>query len=353
MSGAVGSPAIEVRGLTIRYDGTTAVDQLTFSAAAGSIVALLGPNGAGKTSTVETLEGFRRPDAGVVRVLGLDPIAEHAALTRRMGVMLQEGGVYTAARPPEVLRLFGAYYDDPLDPDELLDRVGLTAQRRTTWRHLSGGEQQRLSLALALVGRPEVAFLDEPTAGIDPEGRQLIRSTIASLRDDGVTVLLTTHDLDEAEKLADQVVIIDHGRLLADGSPTELMATSRNDDIRFGTRAGIDVAALGQVIGAAVEERSPGEYVALIEPTPAAIAAITGWLAEQDLTLADLRAGRQRLEDVFLRLTEGTDATPSGRADGGRRRRGGRGSRRATNRSASGSTNGPTGGSPDGSGGAG
>jgi ABC-2 type transport system ATP-binding protein len=333
VSGAVGSPAIEVRGLTIRYDGTNAVDELTFSAAAGTIVALLGPNGAGKTSTVETLEGFRRPDGGEVRVLGLDPLADHAALTRRMGVMLQEGGVYTAARPPEVLRLFAAYYDDPLDPDVLLERVGLTAQRRTTWRNLSGGEQQRLSLALALIGRPEVAFLDEPTAGIDPEGRQLIRSTIASLRDEGVTVLLTTHDLDEAEKLADQVVIIDHGRLLADGSPTELMATSRNDDIRFGTRAGIDVEALGQAIGGTVEERSPGEYVALVEPTPATIAAITGWLAQHDLALADLRAGRQRLEDVFLRLTETAGATaPAADAEVGRRRRGGRASRRTPGR---------------------
>ena len=327
MSGAVGSPAIEVRGLTIRYDDTVAVDALSFSAEAGTIVALLGPNGAGKTSTVETLEGFRRPDGGAVRVLGLDPVADHAALTRRMGVMLQDGGVYTAARPPEVLRLFAAYYDDPLDPDELLDRVGLADQRRTAWRHLSGGEQQRLSLALALIGRPDVAFLDEPTAGIDPEGRQLIRSTIAALRDDGVTVLLTTHDLDEAEKLADRVVIIDRGRVLADGSPAELMSTSTNDDVRFGTQAGIDVAGLGAVIGGTVEERSPGEYVAAVAPTPATIAAITGWLAEHDLALADLRAGRQSLEDVFLRLTESASAARATAAPAEGRSRGRRGSR--------------------------
>ena len=330
MSGAVGSPAIEVRGLSIHYDSVTAVDQLSFSAAAGTIVALLGPNGAGKTSTVETLEGFRNPDAGSVRVLGLDPSTDHAALTRRMGIMLQDGGVYTAARPPEVLALFASYYDNPLDPDELLERVGLADQRRTSWRNLSGGEQQRLSLALALVGRPEIAFLDEPTAGIDPQGRALIRSTIAALRDDGVTVLLTTHDLDEAEKLADHVVIIDHGRVLADGSPQELMASTSNDDVRFATRAGIDVTALAAIIGGPVEERSPGEYVALVEPTPAAIAALTGWLAQNDLALADLRAGRQRLEDVFLRLTQ--TAPEAVESDEATRTRGGRGGRGARSR---------------------
>ncbi len=311
-------PAIDVRGLTIRYGETTAVDQLSFSVAPGSIVALLGPNGAGKTSTVETLEGFRRPDGGSVRVLGLDPVADHAALTRRIGVMLQQGGVYTGARPPEVLRLFASYYDNPADPDELLERVGLREQARTTWRNLSGGEQQRLSLALALVGRPEIAFLDEPTSGIDPTGRQLIRRIVAGLRDDGVTVLLTTHDLDEAEKLADRVVIIDHGQVLAEGTPVELMRAGQTDEVRFGAPPAIDTAALGSRLSAAVTEVSPGEYQVAAAPTPATIAAITGWLAEHDLPLADLRAGRQTLEDVFLRLTE-TAAAASTAADEARR----------------------------------
>jgi ABC-2 type transport system ATP-binding protein len=309
------------------------------------VVALLGPNGAGKTSTVETLEGYRRPGSGRVRVLGLDPVADHRRLTRRIGVMLQQGGVYTAARPPEVLRLFASYYDDPADPDELLDRVGLGDHRRSTWKSMSGGEQQRLSLALALVGRPEVAFLDEPTSGIDPSGRQLVRRVIAELRSEGVTVLLTTHDLDEAERLADHVIIIDHGRVLAAGSPTDLMTSGQRDEIRFGAAPGLDVASLSASIGAPVVEVAPGEYRVDAAPSPATVAALTGWLAERDLDLGDLRAGRQRLEDVFLRLTESADqaeADPDGpdagpAAAGSRGRRpggpGARGRRRRSGRS--------------------
>jgi ABC-2 type transport system ATP-binding protein len=316
--------AIEATGLTIRYGDLTAVDRVSFTVAAGSIVALLGPNGAGKTSTVEALEGYRRPDAGTVRVLGLDPRADHAALSRRVGVMLQEGGVYTGARPPEMLRLFAAYHDDPADPAELLRRVGLDGQARTTWRHLSGGERQRLSLALALVGRPAVVFLDEPTAGIDPAGRQLIRRIIAGLRNDGVTVVLTTHDLDEAETLADRVVIIDHGRVLADGTPAGLRRGGPDEDVRFGAPAGLDTASLGEAVGGPVEELAPGEYRAGVAPTPATVAALTAWLAAHDLPLADLRAGRQRLEDVFLRLTAGDPAPPDLPVGGGRRRRGAR-----------------------------
>lgn len=293
-----------VDDLTIRYGDHVAVDHLSFRAGAGEITALLGPNGAGKTSTVETLEGYRRPTAGRVRVLGLDPISDHGSLVPHIGVMLQTGGVYTGIRPPEILRLFASYYEDPEDPDELLDLVGLADRRRSTWRSLSGGEQQRLSLALALIGRPSVAFLDEPTAGVDPTGRQAIRRIIAALRDRGVAVLLTTHDLDEAEKLADRVIIIDHGSVLAEGTPEELMRAGHGDDIRFGAPAGLDTTALGARLGAVVIESSPGEYHVSAEGTPSTIAAITTWLAENDLPLADLRAGRQRLEDVFLRLTE-------------------------------------------------
>lgn len=296
-------PAIEVLDLTIRYGERVAVDGLSFRAMPGQITALLGPNGAGKTSTVETLEGYRRPSSGSVRVLGLDPVSDHRRLVERIGVMLQSGGVATGMRPAEALHLFASYYEDPEDPDALLDLVGLSEHRSSTWRSMSGGEQQRLSLALALVGRPDVAFLDEPTAGIDPAGRQLIRRIIADLRDRGVAVLLTTHDLEEAEKLADHVVIIDRGVVLVDGTPTELMRASQGDEVRFGAPSGLDVVALGERIGATVHEASPGEYVVAAAATPATVAAITAWLAESDLPIADLRAGRQRLEDVFLRLT--------------------------------------------------
>ena len=258
-------------------------------------------------------------------MLGLDPGADHATLTRRMGVMLQNGGVYTGIRPLEVLTLFASYYDDPADPQELLARVGLGERRRSTWKTLSGGEQQRLSLALALVGRPEVAFLDEPTAGIDPSGRQLIRRVIAELRQSGVTVLLTTHDLEEAEKLADRVVIIDQGRVLAAGTPEELTRQDQRDEIRFGAAPGLDVVSLGQAVEATVTEVSPGEYRVDAAPDPGRIAALTSWLAARDLALADLRAGRQRLEDVFLRLTESAAAAQEASAEPSPARRRGRG----------------------------
>ena len=185
---------------------------------------MLGPNGAGKTSTVETLEGYRRPAAGQVRVLGLDPIADHAALSGRVGVMLQRGGVYPMLGPRRVLDLFAGYYPDPVPADELLDLVGLRAVAATPWRHLSGGEQQRLSLALALVGRPEVAFLDEPTAGVDPEGRIAVRAVVAGLKEKGVCVVLTTHELGEAEKMADRIVILSAGRVVLEGTPHGLTA---------------------------------------------------------------------------------------------------------------------------------
>jgi ABC-2 type transport system ATP-binding protein len=294
--------AVEVHELTVRYGDVTAVEGISFEAQAGQVTAVLGPNGAGKTTTVEVLEGFRRPDAGRTSVVGLDPQADHAALTLRVGVMLQSGGVGPGVRVLEALRHAAALYDDSLDPAALLERVGLTGTERRTWRQISGGEQRRLALALALVGRPQVAFLDEPGSGVDPQGRLAIREVVAGLRDDGVTVVLTTHDLDEAEKLADHVVILDHGSVVAAGSPSELMAAGAIDEVRFGAPAGLDVAGVSARLGAPVTEVSAGEYVVAAAGTPDLVAALTAWLAEHDLPLADLRAGRHRLEDVFLRL---------------------------------------------------
>ena len=287
-------PAIEVTGLVVRYGSRRAVDGLDLVAERGEIVGLLGPNGAGKTSTVETLEGYRRPSGGTVRVLGIDPCGQPRDLTRRVGVMLQGGGIYPAMGPAEALRLFSSYYDRPDDWQRLLELVGLAAVATTPWRRLSGGEQQRLSLALALIGRPEVAFLDEPTAGVDPQGRLTIRAVIAELRNAGACVVLTTHELEEAERLADRIVILDHGRCVASGTPAELM-TSGARQVRFAAPRGLDVAALSASIGAPVAEERPGEYVVDAEPRPATVAAITAWLAEHDLPLGDLRAGRQRL----------------------------------------------------------
>ena len=301
------APAVSVSGLVVRYGSLVAVDGVSFSAEAGEVLALLGPNGAGKTTTVETLEGYRRPAAGSVGVLGLDPIADRRRLTPRIGVMLQRGGVYPGIRPPEALRLFAAFYPDPLDPAELLDRVGLASVAGSTWRSLSGGEQQRLSLALAIVGRPEVAFLDEPTAGVDPGGRQVVRSVVRELAEGGAAVVLTTHELEEAERVADRVVIVDQGTVVAAGTPAELTGAGPGDEIRFGAPVGLDRQGLAAAMGASVEEVAPGEYRVATAPTPSAVAALTAWLADEDLVLADLRAGRQRLEDVFLRLTAADD----------------------------------------------
>ena len=308
--------AVEVDDLVVRRGSTTAVDGISFQVSRGEVLALLGPNGAGKTTTVETLEGLLRPDDGQVRVLGLDPAADHPRLAHRVGAMPQQGGVYPGARAREMVELVASFHLHAASPAEVLERVGLAHRARSEWRTLSGGEQQRLSLALALVGRPEVVFLDEPTAGIDPKGRLLVRQLVADLRTDGLAVIVTTHDLEEAEKLADCVVIMDRGRVVASGTPAELMRSAGSGEIRFGAPPGLDTAALGKTLMAGVVEVSPGEYVVAVEATPSNISTLTSWLAEHDLPLADLRAGRQTLEDVFLRMTTITGEVPVVRVDG-------------------------------------
>jgi len=300
------TPAIEVAELAKRYGDVRAVDGLSLTVETGEVFGLLGPNGAGKTTTVEILEGYRRPDDGHVRVLGLDPIRDGRALRPQIGVMLQEGGLYPGVRPLEVLQLFASFYDDSADPRQLVDRVGLTDTRRTLVRRLSGGQKQRLSLALALVGRPSLLFLDEPTAGMDPHARATTWDLIRVLRDDGVTVVLTTHAMDEAEQLCDRVGIIDGGRLVTCGSPAELTLHAAGDETRFSAPPALDrsslAAALGVDVGLLVEDR-PGEYVLTAEATPALVAALALWLRDRDLRLTELRAGRRTLEEVFLLLT--------------------------------------------------
>ena len=299
------APVIECRDLVVRYGDVVAVDGLSFTAARGQVLALLGPNGAGKTSTVETLEGYRRPSAGQVRVFGLDPRADKAALVARLGVMLQRGGVYPTMSARRALGLFARYYEAPEDPEVLLDQVGLTAVADTAWRRLSGGEQQRLSLALALVGRPEVLFLDEPTAGVDPEGRQAVRRVVTERRDAGACVLLTTHELPEAERLADEVVILVGGRAVTRGTVEEL---SRGDaGIRFSAPSGIELAALARAVDVeliSVREDESGRYTVAAAPTAARVAALARFLEARGLVLSDLRAGHGSLEDVYLSVTQ-------------------------------------------------
>jgi ABC-2 type transport system ATP-binding protein len=305
--------AVVVRNLTVRYGppgDTAAVDGLTLEARAGEVLVVLGPNGAGKTSTIESLEGYRRPAGGSISVLGLDPMADHHRLTGRMGVMLQKGGVYPMLGPRRVLELFSSYYPDPLVPEDLLDLVALRPVANTPWRHLSGGEQQRLSLALALIGRPQVVFLDEPTAGVDPEGRLAIRAVVADLRTQGVCVLLTTHELTEAEKMADRIVILSSGRVVLDGAPSELTAATGASALVFGAPAGLDTASLGATLGAGagVAEIAAGRYRVTGVSGPAVTAALATWLAARDATLTDLVTGRT-LEEAYLEAV-GPDAAP-------------------------------------------
>ena len=317
--------AVVCDGLVVRYGDRVAVDGLSFSAQTGTVTALLGPNGAGKTSTIETLEGYRRPSAWTVSVLGLDPVADHAALVPRLGVMLQQGGVYPSLTPRQVLRLFAAYYDDPEEPEALLERVGIAQVAATPSRRLSGGERQRLSLALALVGKPSVVFLDEPTAGVDPEGRLAVRDVVRHLRETGVCVLLTTHELTEAERLADRVVIIAKGRTLAEGTPADLTARVADGAVRFTAPTGIDTTSLSGTLGngAVVREAEPGSYVVTpAEGTsvPTTVAALTGWLAEAGLAMGDLRTTRS-LEEAYLAITgtgsSGDDDGAATRSDDG------------------------------------
>ena len=309
--------AIEVADVVKHYGDLRALDGLSLAIAPGEVFGLLGPNGAGKTTTVEILEGYRSADAGVVRVLGLDPVRDGTRLRPRIGVMLQEGGLYPGLRPLEVLRLFAAYYDDAEDPEALIDVVGLRDATRTMVRRLSGGQRQRLSLACALVGKPEVVFLDEPTAGMDPHARATTWKLVRDLAGRGVTVMLTTHAMDEAEHLCDRVAIVDHGRIVAEGAPSELTRSVARDEVGFVSEPGIDAATLAAALGVTagrVREPRPGEYVVEAPGSPALVADLAVWMRDAGHQIDELRTGRRSLEEVFLRLTgdtadDGVDGT--------------------------------------------
>jgi ABC-2 type transport system ATP-binding protein len=299
-------PALELSGLAKSYGGRRVVDGLTLTAARGEVVALLGPNGAGKTTTIEICEGFRRADAGQVRVLGLDPTRDAAALKPQVGVMLQDGvGAYTGAKARELIALFASYAVRPHDPAEMLERVGLGEVAGTPVKRLSGGQRQRLSLALALVGRPALVFLDEPTAGMDLQARRSTWELVSQLRSDGVSVVLTTHHLDEAEQLADTIVVINHGRVAATGSPTELTRAGAEGQIRFRAPAGLRLSSLQDALqaGATASEETPGHYLVTGERSPQLLAGVTAWCAAQAVFAEDIAVGRRSLEDVFLEIT--------------------------------------------------
>ncbi len=306
-----GDPMVVVDGLVKRYGSRTVLDGVSLTVAAGELVALLGPNGAGKTTTVEIIEGYRRADGGTARVLGGDPARGGPALRARVGLMLQGGGIDPRAQPRETLRQYGHFHTDPRDPDEMLDLVGLRAVARTRYRRLSGGERQRLGFALALVGRPEVVILDEPTAGMDPEARAAIRAIVADLRDSGVAILLTSHDLTDVERLADRILVLVGGRVVASGTPAELSAgATPRLRFRLDRSLGTDEAAgFGRALAdvrpgaTVVPDGDGGRYrVEGAEPDAALVAGLAAWCARADRLIVELRTTGGSLEDVYLEL---------------------------------------------------
>jgi ABC-2 type transport system ATP-binding protein len=298
-------PAVEVIDLVMRYGAVTAVDGLSLTVEPGTVTAILGPNGAGKTTTIETCEGFRRPHAGRVRVLGLDPIADARELRPRVGVMLQSGGAWVGVRADEMLRHMASLYAHPLDTRELIERLGLQSCGATPYRRLSGGQQQRLSLAMALVGRPELIFLDEPTAGLDPQARRTTWELIDELRSNGVTTVLTTHFMDEAEALSDRVHIVDSGHVIASGTPNELVQSATDNALRLVAAPGMDIEKLAMALpeGTSVTEGQPGHYLISGAVSPALLALVTGWCADNGILAESVSVSRQTLEDRFLDLT--------------------------------------------------
>ncbi|MGI4895965.1 MAG: ABC transporter ATP-binding protein, partial [Janthinobacterium lividum] len=296
--------AVDVEDLRKSFGIHPVLDGLTFTASRGRVTALLGPNGAGKTTTIACCEGLQHADSGRLRVLGLDPARDGALLRPRVGVMLQDGGLPTGVAALEALRHVAGLHSDPLDVASLAERLGLTSFARTRVRRLSGGQRQRLAMACALVGRPELVFLDEPSAGLDPQSRLAVWDVVREARAAGVAVVLTTHLMEEAERLADDVVVLDHGRVVAAGSPEEL--TRGPAVLSFTARPGLPVAALEHAlpVGAQVLESEPGHYtVTGVAADPRTAATVTSWCAGHDVFPQGLGSVRRTLEDVFLDLT--------------------------------------------------
>ncbi|MFH5822657.1 ABC transporter ATP-binding protein [Georgenia sp. AZ-5] len=307
------TPALAVRGLRKSYGAREVVRGLSFDAGRGELTAVLGPNGAGKTTTVECCEGLRRPDGGTVEVLGLDRAAPgaDARLRERVGVMLQDGGLPMAPRAGAVLTHLSRLHADPLDPGALLDRLGLADVARTPVRRLSGGQRQRLALAGAIIGRPELVFLDEPSAGLDPQARLAVWDLLRELRAGGTSIVLTTHLMREAEELADHVVVIDRGAVVAEGTPSALTGGARvrvdpppgagPAELEAALRAGLDAA--GRADLAVVTRQGAVEVLTQDDVDAGTLAVVSTALAAAGHAGARVGLHRRTLEDTFLDLT--------------------------------------------------
>ena len=295
--------SVVVENLSVSYGDLMAVDNVSFEAPSGSVTVILGPNGAGKTSTIEVCEGFRTAKTGSVRVLGLDPVSDHRALTERMGVMLQGGGVYPSARVHDVVSHFCALHNKGVNAPQLIERVGLSNRSTGTWRKLSGGEQQRLSLALALAADPDVIFLDEPTSGVDIDGRDIIADIIQDLAARGTTVVLASHDMAEAEKVATHAVLFNSGNVIASGEINSLLTSRKH--LRFTSSEGLVPAELAVSIKSPVVAIGDGVYEVASEPTPQLMTRISQWLADNSHPLLGVDMGKESLEDTYRRLTRG------------------------------------------------
>ena len=307
------SPVVEIAGLVMKYGEKVAVDHLDLTIDRHTITAVLGPNGAGKTTTLETCEGYRKPDQGTVRVLSLDPQADRRALLPKIGVMLQNGGAWSGVHGVEMLRYMSSLHANPLPIDLLVERLGLQSLGRTPYRRLSGGQQQRLGLAMAIIGRPELIFVDEPTAGMDPAARRTTWELLKELNQDGVSVVLTTHYMDEAESLADQIHIIDSGRLIASGTPAELTQSGATH-IRLVVQSPLNPDApmlLQAELGPATEIHQLNEVTLLLtgHADSTTLAKVSNWCERNAILPDSLNLGQRTLEDVFLELT-GRELTP-------------------------------------------
>jgi ABC-2 type transport system ATP-binding protein len=308
-------PIIRVRGLRKSYGAVEAVGGIDLEVAAGEVFAFLGPNGAGKTTTVEILEGHRAPDAGEVSVLGRDPMRPTREWQARIGVVPQTSQMQAELTVREWLELFAGYYPAPRPIDETIDMVGLGRERHRRASRLSGGQQRRLDLALALIGGPELLFLDEPTTGFDPAARRGAWDTIAGLRALGTTVFLTTHYMEEAEALADRVAIIRGGRIVAEGAPRELSRARGGTRISVRLPDGLGTADLPRGLPGTIEARA-GRIELRTDAPVRALNALTGWALERGIELPELEARGARLEDVFLELTTG-EAEGAGASENG------------------------------------